>query len=68
MKLDHNSVGAIKNICCVIDEVTVDHNTVSRRFQSFHSICKDLNDQVVLVGLNRGFRGRAPNHRTKSPR
>ena len=40
-KLGHNAAEATKNSPCVKGEDAVDHNTISRWFKKFCSVCKD---------------------------
>ena len=44
-------IEAIKNICCMKEEVSVDHITVTRWFKKFCSGCKNLDDQTRLGRL-----------------
>ena len=41
-KLDHNTVKATKNICCVKSEGTIDQSTTIRLFKKYRSSCKNL--------------------------
>ena len=45
-ELGHNSVEAIKNICCMKEEDAIDLSTVTRWSKKFCSGCKKLNDQA----------------------
>ena len=47
-ELGYTAGEAIKEICCVKDEGTVDHSAVIRCFKKFGSGCKNLNNQASL--------------------
>ena len=45
-KLSFNTVDATKNICFAKSEGAVDHNIITRCFQKFCWVCKNLRDQI----------------------
>ena len=45
-KIGHNSVNAVKIICCAYSDGAVDHKKVTRWFKKFHLGCKKLNNQA----------------------
>ena len=50
-KLGQNTLEANKNICCAKGEATIDYSTVTRSFKKFHSVYKNINNQVSSVRL-----------------
>ena len=44
--MSHNIAEVIKNICCVKNEGTFDHNTIISWVKKFHSGCYNLDDQA----------------------
>ena len=48
-ELDNKAPEAIKNICTVINEGTIDQSTVNGWFKKFCPTCKNLDDQARLV-------------------
>ena len=48
LKLSHNAMKAIKNICCAKGEGTVNHNAITRWFKKFCLVCKNLDGQAKL--------------------